>query len=284
MIKSKNLRKMGGKVMAIVLLSLPLLSSCDSDDDYVPSREKKISVGDYALQTKIEGKGSYTVVFISGLGESLSTWNKVQPETADFATTISYDRGGIGKSDNAPGIRSSEVIAIELDRLLINSMVEAPYILVAHSIGGLHARAYAHKFPDKVAGMVLVDVIHEAELLIGLGNLPEGLTPELVLEQIADEQNMERGMRDEFIFSYLSAEQVAEASFPDVPLHIITAGLADAEESPDSRELRLMLHKQLADKIPGAVHTIANNSRHHIQNDDPELIIDSIKKIIEKSI
>jgi pimeloyl-ACP methyl ester carboxylesterase len=35
--------------------------------------------------------------------------------------------------------------------------MQGPYVLVAHSYGGLVARLYAHTYPDEVVGMVLVD-------------------------------------------------------------------------------------------------------------------------------
>ena len=38
-----------------------------------------------------------------------------------------------------------------------------PLVLVGHSFGGYCVRTYAHKFPDEVAGMVLVDSVHPAE-------------------------------------------------------------------------------------------------------------------------
>ena len=36
-----------------------------------------------------------------------------------------------------------------------------PPVLVGHSMGGLHVRAFARKFPDSVAGIVLVDATHQ---------------------------------------------------------------------------------------------------------------------------
>jgi pimeloyl-ACP methyl ester carboxylesterase len=37
----------------------------------------------------------------------------------------------------------------------------APYLLVAHSLGGVFARRLAQRFPDEVAGMLLVEAFHE---------------------------------------------------------------------------------------------------------------------------
>ena len=41
--------------------------------------------------------------------------------------------------------------------------LQPPYVLVGNSIGGMYARAYAHRHPDQVVGMVLVDATHEAQ-------------------------------------------------------------------------------------------------------------------------
>jgi pimeloyl-ACP methyl ester carboxylesterase len=45
--------------------------------------------------------------------------------------------------------------------LLLDAKVTGPYLLVAHSWGGLIARVYAAEYPREVAGMVLVDPTHE---------------------------------------------------------------------------------------------------------------------------
>lgn len=40
-----------------------------------------------------------------------------------------------------------------------------PYLLVGDSLGSYHMRLYAHRYPEKVAGLVLTDGLHEAEML-----------------------------------------------------------------------------------------------------------------------
>ena len=64
----------------------------------------------------------------------------------------------------------------ELHALLWNAGIEAPYILVGHSFGGLLMRLYAHKYPEDIAGMVLVDSYHYTQMeeypkVNGKGNL-----------------------------------------------------------------------------------------------------------------
>jgi pimeloyl-ACP methyl ester carboxylesterase len=74
----------------------------------------------------------------------------------------SYDRAGLGWSDFSPRPRTSQEIAGELHALLYAAGVAGPYILVGHSFGGFNVRLYATRYPDEVAGVVLVNAGHEA--------------------------------------------------------------------------------------------------------------------------
>jgi pimeloyl-ACP methyl ester carboxylesterase len=49
----------------------------------------------------------------------------------------------------------------ELRELLRVADAPAPYLLVGHSLGGLYARHYAIRFPDDMAGLLLLDPAHE---------------------------------------------------------------------------------------------------------------------------
>jgi pimeloyl-ACP methyl ester carboxylesterase len=40
---------------------------------------------------------------------------------------------------------------------------EGPYVLVGHSLAGLYSRLYAERYPEEVAGMVLVDSTYPAQ-------------------------------------------------------------------------------------------------------------------------
>ena len=44
-------------------------------------------------------------------------------------------------------------------KLLERNQIKAPYILVAHSYGGLYAGYLARKYPDSVVGMLMVDPV-----------------------------------------------------------------------------------------------------------------------------
>jgi pimeloyl-ACP methyl ester carboxylesterase len=86
-------------------------------------------------------------------------------ELAKLGRVCIYDRAGYGWSDRSPHPRHSDTIVTELDILLTQANIHPPYILVGDSFGSYNARLYAHRFPEKTAGLVLTDGLHEAGML-----------------------------------------------------------------------------------------------------------------------
>ena len=107
------------------------------------------------------GKGSPTVVFDSGLGDSMMTWALTQPAIATETRTCSYDRAGLGFSDPASEPRTSANMVEDLQRLLRAAHLKPPYVLVGHSLGGMNIKLYAELHLSEVAGLVFVDPAHE---------------------------------------------------------------------------------------------------------------------------
>jgi pimeloyl-ACP methyl ester carboxylesterase len=126
------------------------------DGHRFPRHGQLIKAGPIQLNLDCSGHGRHSVILDIGTGLARE-WQLVQPEVAKFARVCSYDRAGSGWSEPAPEPRTSPQIASELKQVLDAAGEKGPYILVGHSIAGLHVRAFAGKFPEEVAGMVLVD-------------------------------------------------------------------------------------------------------------------------------
>ena len=84
---------------------------------------------------------------------------------AQFADVCLCDRAGYGWSDIAHVAPTSSQSISDLDKALTTAGIEPPYVLVGDSFGSYNMRLYAHRFPEKVAGMVLTDGLHEAAML-----------------------------------------------------------------------------------------------------------------------
>jgi pimeloyl-ACP methyl ester carboxylesterase len=141
-----------------------------------PAPGRMIDVGGYQLHIYCLGKGSPTVILDAGLGNPGLTWIFVQTGIKKRTRVCVYDRAGLGWSDPSPHERTAKVMVDELHTLLKNAGIEAPYILVGHSFGGLLMRLYIHRYPEEIAGLVLVDSYHYTQMeeypkVNGKGNL-----------------------------------------------------------------------------------------------------------------
>lgn len=125
---------------------------------------KMVDIGGYRLHMHVEGKGTPTVILDAGAGGIGLSWELVRPAIAKVTRVVTYDRAGLGWSDPSPKPRKADVMADELHTLLQNAKIEGPYILVGHSLGGPVTRQFAAKYPDEVAGLVMVDSAHEQQM------------------------------------------------------------------------------------------------------------------------
>jgi pimeloyl-ACP methyl ester carboxylesterase len=114
-------------------------------------------VGGHRLHLHCTGSGGPTVVLMSGLGGNSAGWARIAPAVADASRVCAYDRAGQGWSEDAPGPQDGVAAATDLHALLDAAGEDGPYVLVGHSIGGDHAMVYADRYPEQVAGMVLLD-------------------------------------------------------------------------------------------------------------------------------
>lgn len=103
------------------------------------------------------------VVFEAGIAASSLSWTLVQGRVAEFARAVSYDRAGFGWSDAAPLHSTARDAAEDLARLLHAAGFHEPVILAGHSFGGLIVRVFQQLYPERVAGMVLVDPVVRRE-------------------------------------------------------------------------------------------------------------------------
>ncbi|MEB3233706.1 MAG: alpha/beta hydrolase [Leptolyngbyaceae bacterium] len=133
-------------------------------EDRSPPPGQLIDVGSHRLHLYTLGEASPTIVLDHSLG-GVEGYFLIQ-ELSKLTRVCIYDRAGYGWSDHSPYPRNSHQIVKELDTLLTQAAIKPPYILVGNSFGSYNVRLYAHQFPEKVAGLVLTDGLHEAGMLM----------------------------------------------------------------------------------------------------------------------
>jgi pimeloyl-ACP methyl ester carboxylesterase len=181
----------------------------------------------------------------------------------------------------------------ELHALLQAAEIPGPYILAAHSLGGLFARLYAATYPDEVVGLVLVDAFSE--------RLEAEMTPEQFDALKAYNQS---GGTDTVmdIPGYGDVEtlpwsgdnavvRAAVAASPLQPMPLAMLGHGIPFATPDdmpgftsSGQLEEILqahNRGLATLVPDGRFWLASESGHDIHQDQPELVIEAIQQVLE---
>lgn len=123
-------------------------------------RGRMIDAGGHRVRMIISGTGQAgpAVILECGIGGSTaSSWGWEQRAVERFAPVVSYDRAGLGASDPGPMRRDGERLVAELHTALGHAGIQPPYVFVGHSYGGLLARLFTDRYPDEVAGAVLVE-------------------------------------------------------------------------------------------------------------------------------
>jgi alpha/beta hydrolase family protein len=275
-------------VLGVVLSQCATTQRMISNAHSASSFDRLVDVGGYRLYVRCSdqvAKDVATVVMDAGHGDTSDTWNLIETKVARFARVCTYDRAGLGKSDRAPLPRTSQDMVKDLHTLLTNSGVAPPFVLVGHSFGGINIRLYASQYPDDVVGMVLVDSTHEDEDARMVALLP----PEVV-EQAKPEDMVVSS--NEGVDFNKSMAQIREANWrSNIPLIVLTRGSATLNPNdysipslaPKFEQVRLELQQDLARRSSKGKQIMAEESGHYIHRDQPELVIDSIRQVVEEA-
>jgi pimeloyl-ACP methyl ester carboxylesterase len=220
----------------------------------------------------LAGEGGPAVVLEAGLGGTAQDWEKVQPEVAKFTKTFSYDRAGLGRSDRAPIPRTCRDMVEDLRALLRAADLRPPFVLVAHSWSGINARWFAGQYPGELAGMVLIDAVHEDKYARFEAILPEERAARMWASVRDPSKN------DENIDRMASIQQVREKKRRhDFPLIVLTR----ATDADEMNVIETGLQAEFLKLSTNSRQYISQFDDHYIQNAEPQLVIDSIREVVE---
>lgn len=122
-----------------------------------PAPGQLVDVGGHRLHLNCVGSGTPAVILESGLGETGDYWGWISAAIARDTKVCVYDRAGRGWSDPASAPQDGVDLARDLHVLLDRGGVPPPFVLVGHSSGAQYVRIFAGRYPEQVAGMVLLD-------------------------------------------------------------------------------------------------------------------------------
>ncbi|MFL6210421.1 MAG: alpha/beta fold hydrolase [Pyrinomonadaceae bacterium] len=244
------------------------------------SGQLMVKVGAHRLHMAVTGQGRATVILEAGFGGTTESWAQVQPAVASVARVVSYDRAGLGQSEQGLQPRTAEQIARELHTALATAKLAPPYVLVSHSAGGAYARVFAHMYPQEVTALILIVPPQEDFLVWLKAHQPEQYgMPADRLAKLPAGMRAEWEARDAVI-----AEMRAAWPLPSVPIILLTSTRDDqslaSELSPEALQVLLTARRKWLHRVPGARQISAQKSGHNIPGQEPELVIETIKQVL----
>lgn len=272
------------------------------------THERIVNVGGHTMRVHVQGlamrrPGSPVVVFEAGATNSLDVWNRVLPGVATFAPVVAYDRAGLGRSEWDSVTPTPRHVATRLRQLLELVGAEPPYVLVGFSWGASLSRWFAGYHPGDVAGIVYVDpgpivTQSHAEKLasfdsIGVGRagfdafwsgfatfmdrLPPAARAEFdVFRGLMEQDPSQRDLRP---VPPVPVAVLVAAKYQPLPASLELPYVPRAHFDVDVRQ-RIRSLEAWALASTHGTFVVANDLTHMIPNEDPDLIVWAVKRVL----
>ena len=271
-------------------------------------RRGELARGGRVLRWIEAGAASGPVVVLgTGLGEMSLDWVTVLPALAAGGRVVAYDRAGLGASDPVLPLTLPD----EIEDLAALLGEVGPAVVVGHSWGGLLAQLVAFRYPELVAGLVLVDPSHEdvwaavpwwlravetaygvaagATSLLGLARRSaaragQRLAPsppfvQAYVTYYSDRRHIRTSQAEGRLIRrcppYVRQAR-AMSSLPDVPMVVLSAttGLPARFRSRFTA-----VHARLAASAPRGRQIVVDGAGHYIHHDQPEVVVQAVTDV-----
>jgi pimeloyl-ACP methyl ester carboxylesterase len=307
-----------GLIVLLLSVPVPVLAQSATPVASSPSAASDdfaglVDIGGRSIYLECHGTGSPMVVLVAGGRSSAHYWTDdllhpdaprtmVMPVVAESTRVCAYDRPGtyapvgddvlVGRSDPIAQPRTVTEMVDELHALLQAAEVPGPYVLAGHSYGGLISRLYASTYPEEVIGIILVDAYSE--------QLEDVMPPERwqALVRLNQELGVDKvvpipGYGDAETIGYgadnpVMRQAVAASPLRPMPLAVLAHGkpfpVPEGSEGFTTDELEGYLlagNEAQAALVPNGRISIATESGHDIHQDQPELVSEAIRQVVE---
>jgi pimeloyl-ACP methyl ester carboxylesterase len=250
----------------------------------LPAR-KKLQTRAGALEYVVSGGGAATLVLLNGAGVTLEGWRGLYPAIEQMGAVFAWNRFGVKGSDAPRLAQTGAVVLASLRELLAYAGLKPPYVLVAHSLGGLYANLYARLYPQEVAAVLFLESTHPKDqevLKAHETRLTRALTKVLSLPQWLFKANLHSEIES---VGHVVEEVAAAGPFPDIPVAVVTGGATPPKwlMSPEALQARRAHQQELARLSSQGEQAVAAHSGHFPQLSEPALVLDVLRRLVERA-
>lgn len=171
----KKIFKVIGRILLVLLILIVIaLIVCFFYQKSAQKKDRKLledggykhlySAGDYNMNINIYGDGKNKIVVMPGSGDAEFTVNmkKFSEHLSDDISLVVVTRPGYGLCEETDHEITTEYIVESTRTALQNAGVEAPYILMPHSLSGIYGTYWENTYPDEVSGVIFLDTVNDA--------------------------------------------------------------------------------------------------------------------------
>jgi len=118
-----------------------------------------VTVNEHLMHVYSEGKGDFTLVFMSGGGTCSPTldFKSLYSRLSDDYRIAVIEKAGYGFSEVVDVPRDIDTVLEETRKALTLAGEKAPYVIFPHSMSGIEAFYWARKYPNEIAAIVGLD-------------------------------------------------------------------------------------------------------------------------------
>lgn len=239
--------------------------------------DELVAIDNGRMHIRCVGSGDNTVLLTAGWDEGGESWAAVEPTLAERARVCSYARFGTGTSDAPATTQTFETQATDLHVLLDAAGEPGPYVVVGHSFGGAEAVTFASQYPEQVAGLMLLDASPATWPTTACSVPTWKALCSVMHDPTLDPERLD-------VFPAFDAV-AAITSLGDLPMTVMTA--AHRIDPALTQEELAALDAAWAEGVErwaslSSASTVVSvtSTGHHIQLDQPALVIDQVAKLL----
>lgn len=245
------------------------------------TKHKLIEFDNKIFEYQYLGQGEQTIVFLNGFRMPFNSWDKVYPQVAQNNKVLLINRLGVGSSSKAQEPQDGHKVVADLQQLLSALHIAPPYVLVAHSLGGLFVNLFARVYGKAISAIVLVDAPHPLEIAEQKRNKPSLILHALnngfkFVEKIFDRYKFSE---DECVATTVNQIDAAQ-SFPTIPVAVVSGTQKMPFVPAAAFQLHQMYQQKLLDLSTISKHYPCENSGHFPQITEPQKVIEAISDTI----
>ncbi len=269
------------------LISAKILASVGMVFFMPATHAESIEVNGVELEYEIQGSGPSVVLFEAGALSGMAGWDAIWDRLPQSVTAIRYSRRGEGKSEPCRGDLSATDYIKDTEQLLRSLGIERPFVYVSHSYGGKIAREFAARNPAKLAAMLFIDPSNPRDLDIVLELDPVNGPAE---NERVKQGDFEAGHGKWCFLKDLWEKHPAPGveKIGDLPITLI-AGVRRVENPTlifhrdEARERWGQIQAEWVSQFPRGRAVMATDSGHFVQDDQPELVLKELVRLLERA-